>query len=156
LETTLTPGSKRKKPMPENDSWKLKELTDGGVVEFVSSTYNDGRAEFTFCPVWKRGKITELFIYPRQQKRKDPAECWHIQCGFSASLTIGSWTHRGIDEPRVWMHFWCKEHKTQSCHVYVPANADCFEVRMGSSLGIYFTKKEKKDVTQRSTSTSWG
>lgn len=44
------------------------ELTDGMCIGFKDRTDSYGRAEFILCPIYKRGKIVELFVYARQQK----------------------------------------------------------------------------------------
>ena len=48
--------------------WKEKILDDGDKVKFIPSTRNLGTAEFTCCPVFKRGKLKEFYIYPQQQE----------------------------------------------------------------------------------------
>jgi hypothetical protein len=112
------------------------ELVDGDVRPFVLLTHNLGRAEFTFCPVWKRGKVSEVFIYPRQQENID--YFYHVACGYSDSFQVSSWSHKGVENPKIWLHFWCKDHKCMSMHVYPPNSTDRLRVETGSTLSIYF------------------
>jgi len=122
----------------------IKELTDGDVVTFVA-TKNYGRAEFAFCPVWKRRKLDALYIYQDRyrrfpRKQQDNAECSYVvRSGYSDGLAVlSSWTHRGVEEPRAWLYWWCREHKCMSFNCYAPANSDRFTVHLGSTMGIYF------------------
>jgi phenylpropionate dioxygenase-like ring-hydroxylating dioxygenase large terminal subunit len=118
---------------------KRVELKDGDVVFFTPRTDNYGTAEFEICPVWKRKKLSEVWIYPAQQP--DKKEYYHISVGYSASFGANSWTHKGIVAPKVWMFFWCAEHKTTAMRLYVPHNSNCFIVSILSDCSIYFDHK---------------
>ncbi len=118
---------------------RKKELKNGSVVTFKPITEKYGRAEFFICPIWKRGKIKELFIYPVQQP--DAKNYFVIKSGFSDSLCINSEAYK--EEPRIWITGWCKEHKTTFLRFYVPKDCDFFTVRSLSSLDIRFGKKKE-------------
>jgi hypothetical protein len=119
-----------------------KVLNDGDEVTFepfditaATPGENLGRAEFSFCPVWSRGKIKTLWIVPLQQR-----EAKNIYCvnGNFQNFMCSSWAHKGVKEPKVWMHFWCHEHKCAGFRVYVPENARRFSVTKLSTLQINF------------------
>lgn len=112
------------------------KLSDGSVCRFMPMTKNYGRAEFTFCPIWKYGKLAEVFIYPRQQENID--YFYHVKSGYSDSFQVDSWSYKGFSSPRIWLHFYCKEHKCMSMNVYPPDGCDSFRVNTGSALSIYF------------------
>jgi hypothetical protein len=130
--------------MPEatEASPPTKELTDGDVVHFVPATARLGRAEFTFCSVWKRRKLGALYIYRRQQEATGVGadRSYVVRSGYSNALTVGSWS--GVDEPRIWRHWWCREHKCMGFDCYVPTNSDRFTISTGSSLRVHFELKE--------------
>jgi hypothetical protein len=122
----------------------VKELSDGDMVAFSSATQKYGHAEFTFCPVWKRRKLDALYIFRRQQE--NVACSYVIRSGYSTALAVGSWTHQGVTEPRIWRHWWCRDHKCMAFDCYVPINSDRFTVRVGSDISVYFELKESLDV----------
>ena len=126
-----------------------KILKDGDVVEF---DWNDskaptpgqsyGRAEFFICLVWntrgKRPRLKEFFVYPQQQR--DVKHYYRVKCGWSNSFQAQAWTHKGMEEPKVWLHSWCKEHKGPSFRLYVPPFSKNFRVTTLSTVGIDFGK----------------
>jgi hypothetical protein len=79
---------------------------------------NLGRAEFNVCIRYLRGKVREVFIYPRQQRRFN---YWHRAGYFDQDFTIGSYGELG--KPEVWRVGWCKEHKCQTLEIYVPTGS---------------------------------
>lgn len=79
-----------------------------------------GRAEFVICQNWKYGRLKKFFIYPSQQR--DVKFAYFVNCN-STALRISSWTHKGIEEPEVWLSFYCKDHKGFGQRVYVPRNS---------------------------------
>lgn len=119
---------------------KLTEviLTHDSVVPFTAFTKNYGRAEFQICPVVKRGKLKELFIYPKQQP--DAKNFYHVVFGDYPpdAWQVMSWTHLGMNEPKVWLFNWCKEHKCQMISVYVPKQANSFRIHILSTFSIIF------------------
>jgi len=121
---------------------KLKEkiLNDGDRVDFVPYTPNYGVAEFACCPVYRYGKLKEFYIYPRQQENVQ----FYYKVLFPyppQDFSIMSWTHKGIDEPRIWIHSWCKEHKRASFSFYVPRNSNNFKIEKLSSFSLAFDRK---------------
>jgi len=95
---------------------------------------NLGRAEFSVCIKYKRGKVSEYFVYPEQQRNMNIF--WHWQ-GKRDDLTISSYD--GLEDAKVWMFYYCKTHKTQSFRLYVPPNAKYLHL---SYNGLDFTKTD--------------
>lgn len=125
-----------------DEARKLVELDGSQHVYFNLMDRVYGRAEFIFCPVYKRnGKLKEVWIYPKQQP--DVNEYWVIRCGHSESFGVGSWTHKGMDVPSVWLTEWCKEHKTVSLSVYPPDGATSFHVHIGRDTSVTFDNEPK-------------
>ena len=101
-----------------------KVINFGDKIEYITRTQKYGEAEFILCPVFRRGKIKELYIFPLQQP--DAKHFYKLVPGgkyqsiyFSAHYT---------DDPRVWVTYWCKEHKCYSLEFYVPSEGDSFTV----------------------------
>lgn len=116
-----------------------KVLKDGDVVEFVPMTEKYGRAEFIVCATYSRGKFKQLHVYPAQQE--DAKHFYTITPAYSPQdWSVSSWTHKGIEEPRAWINWWCKEHKGPACRVYVPKNSTRFQVSVLSNLSLNFDK----------------
>lgn len=115
---------------------KLRVLKDGDVVYFdprdskaPSPGQSYGRAEFSFCPVWVRGKLKCVYIYHLQQRDIEFYYRWDLHG--RDSLNIDSWTHKGIEAPRTWLHYYCQEHKCAGFRVYVPDGAHSFMLSCG-------------------------
>lgn len=115
----------------------LIEMTEGSQwkVPFEYSHPELGRAEFTVCVRWSRGRIREMWLYPRQQKRYEQG--WHFPRLSSDSLGIGSWNHKGLDDPKVWRMWWCKEHRCMATEFYVPNYSNELDIIAGSTLSIH-------------------
>lgn len=117
-----------------------RELVDHDEVKFTAKTDQYGLAEFSFCPIYKRGKLVEMFIYPKQQP--DVKEYFHVDLSYGPdSFMLGSWTHKGMSEPWVWFFKWCKEHKCQSFIAYAPPEATSFQVSCLSTFSIHFSQE---------------
>lgn len=115
-------------------------LKDGDKVRFVPSTERYGTAEFIVCQCLFRGKLKELIVWPAQQP--DARFFYRIPLHYSpSSWSISSWTHKGIDEPRIWQMFWCKQHKAPAFRLYVPREANHFTVSMLSDFRVIFDKE---------------
>ena len=117
---------------------KLKEviLEDGDEVKFTALTKNLGRAEFLFCPVYKRGLLKEMYIHPLQQENVKNYYKIIIE-EKTVSFNIDSYVHK-MDSPMFWWWSWCKDHKANCFRCYVPSNSNCFKVEKGSWLMITF------------------
>lgn len=115
---------------------KKIEVKDGSVIPYVWKTERLGRAEFQFCPIWKYGKLRELFIYPKQQENK--SNYWHLHGLKCIDFQLKSWTHKGIENPWAWLYFWCEEHKCMGMNVYVPLDTSKLLVSVSSGLTIIF------------------
>lgn len=96
-----------------------KPIKDGDFMPFVGMTERLGRAEFSICPQWKRGKLVKISIYPLQQD--DMSYYYEWEGDGKGYFIIQSYNN--LDEPKVWMHSYCKGHKCQSMRVYVPNQA---------------------------------
>lgn len=115
---------------------KIIELEPNKPYVFQAIHPNYGRAEFIICPVYKYGKLKEIFMYPVQQ---DVDYYYHYNLPYTPlDFGIKAWTHKGVDNPWIWLHFWCKEHKCQSMRLYVPAQAKSFSIIDLSNLSIMF------------------
>lgn len=111
------------------------ELTKGQHIPFISMTDKYGCAEFEICSKYKRGKLVELFIYPRQQENADYYYHWEGKANY---LTIGG--YEGLDPPMMWLSRYCREHKCQMMRIYVPRGSNYLWFDILSSIGIIFTK----------------
>ena len=133
-----------------------KELKHGDIVFFdpmdskaPSKSESYGRAEFTFCLVWsirKKRPILERFFIHHEQQR-NIKYFYRVEC-YADSFSVDSWTHRGIDIPKVWLHSWCKEHKGPWIRAYVPPNSNCFTISSLSTASVNFDYKEEKCTKQ--------
>jgi hypothetical protein len=103
---------------------------------FIPITKNLGRAEFGVCPVHRRGKLKEIFIYPLQQE--DRSYYYKAIVHHADSFQFESYSHKGIDPPRAWIYSWCREHKTISFRIYVPNNSNYFTIMNLITFSIYF------------------
>lgn len=114
-----------------------KVLQDGDVVEFEGFSKRYGCAEMIVCAKYERGKLKHLFLHPRQQE--NPKNKYRID-GYKGMLdwSIGAWTHKGMEESRIWIHFWCKEHKAPAFRVYAGRTAKRFAVSKLSNLSVTF------------------
>lgn len=110
-------------------AWEEEVLAPGAKVFFRAMSPQYGSAEFEFCHVFKRGKLQTVYVYPKQQEV--PNIYYRIDCHGRSEFCIGSWSHKGIDEPRVWRQFYCRDHKGFVMNVYVPKNANHFVVGYG-------------------------
>lgn len=117
----------------------VRELKNGDVVLFTLMDKKYGRAEFIFCPVWKRRKVVECWITPAQQ----PAarERYLVRSVHSTGFSIESWTHMALSDPKIWRSVWCRDHKAASLFVYPPDNSNNFLVQVMSDLSITFQRE---------------
>lgn len=122
---------------------QLKILKDGDIVEFDWKDMNPptpgqslGRAEFAICYKWKYGKLDDVYITPQQQR--NVKFNYKIEGYGADSLSVESYAHKGFDNPKIWIHGWCKEHKCPFFRVYPPANVKHFRISTLSSLCINF------------------
>lgn len=125
---------------------ELKELKRGDKVFFKAiddapGGRNLGRAEFLFCPVWENGRLKKFYIYHAQQY--DVKYYYVVKCD-SDDFQVDSWTHKGIDAPNIWLHFWCKEHECVGMRVSVPRNSNVFNIQTLSTSGVHFDYEKEK------------
>lgn len=130
--------------MAKAEITKLKEhiLEDGEKVYFKwrDSTPGGsslGRAEFSICPVYRYGKLKEMYIFPNQQRDVDT----YYKAVFNYApldFSIQSWV--GLDTPKIWLHYWCKLHKCAGFRLYVPTDSKYFDVHFLSGFSINFGK----------------
>jgi len=119
--------------------WKPIELEDQVFIpfEWIDKTPgggNLGRAEFQVCIKFKRNKVCEFWIYPRQQRDMD--EFWHYKGG-DCSFYIAS--YEDLADAKVWLIHHCLEHKAQSFHIYAPNDARFLKIDYS---GIAFCKTD--------------
>lgn len=116
---------------------KRKTITikDGENISFVPMTKEYGRAEFCICPIYKRGKLRQMYITPQQQP--DAKNNYLIDDIHSDSFTVRGASYDS-KYPLIWIHGWCEEHKTQFFRLYVDENSKHFSVSKLSTLSIDF------------------
>lgn len=102
--------------------WKLIEVENEIWVPFQWRHDQYGRAEFHVCVKWKRGKVSEFWVYPVQTEMDT---YWHMAPGdYSFFVT----SYEGLAEPKVWRMIWCREHKAPSLHIYSPTYARYLQI----------------------------
>ena len=120
--------------------WTCVEVGDSVEIPFIwldktPGGSNLGRAMFQVCIRYKKGKIWDFFVYPRQQRS---SEYWHHGGASEFAFTISS--HR-LPNPDVWKVGWCEEHKAQTLSIYVPEGSDVLRV---DHYGLTFMRNEDK------------
>lgn len=106
-----------------DNKWNVIDITERTEIPFqwkdpTPGGQSLGRAEFEVCIHFKRRKVVEYWVYPRQQRQED---AWHYIGGNGyGDFAINS-VH--LDQPRVWLTYWCKLHKCQCLRMYVPDNS---------------------------------
>ena len=117
---------------------KIKEIQLGDRIGYVPSTPNYGRAEFVICPVFKRGYLIELYVFPKQQE----TTTWCYKLTLPHGITVIGFACYGKENIKVWTSGWCKEHKCYSLEFYVPADDACrsikFATHFGNNLALEF------------------
>lgn len=114
---------------------KLKEkiLTeDYKEIPFTWKTDKCGHAEFVVCPIVKRGKIREVYVYPSQQPKAEDYFVFKADWGLEG-IHFGTHlkTDGKISQPIVWKTHFCKEHKSHSFNMYVPVESKAFFLTTG-------------------------
>lgn len=126
--------------------FELVALEENKKYPFTWKTDNWGVAEFIVCPVYKYGKLVEFNMFSAQQKADN-----HYQYKFDykpMDWGISSWIHKGMESPRIWLHFWCKEHKSPSFRFYVPANSTHFSVSTLSNFSVDFSNEPLEEIVK--------
>ena len=106
-------------------------LKPGERVPFVAYTPNLGLSEFRFCLRYQDGKLAEVLVHHLQG-----GERWRLPVRGATWFLANAWTHQGLSQCWAWRHFWCPEHDCPAFDLYVPREAEWFEVAHGSE--IYF------------------
>lgn len=117
---------------------KLKKinLTGQDSISFEWRSDNYGRAEFAVCPIFKYGKMVEVHIYPKQQPN---AKHYYVWKGNAEGLYFQG--YEGLENPKIWITSWCKEHKCHSFTMYVPTDSKFMWINFSlGRLGINFRK----------------
>lgn len=121
----------------ETKLWKEQLLVPGSRIYFQWASKEYGRAEFSVCPVYKYGKLVDMYIYPRQQKDVDTYYHAHFN---NPPYDFSFSSYDNLTEPRIWIHGWCKEHKCNFFRLYVPDYSKYFEIHWLSNFGVYFRR----------------
>ncbi len=133
----------------KKENIELKEITFNDKIFFIWLTKMYGRAEFQFCPVFKRGIMTDLYIYRRQQPQ-EPEQGYHIDLSKDPHWKIDCFSLESeiyFDKPDTWRNFWCKEHKTISFETYVPSETKFIQFEgFSDNIRIQFRKNGYGDV----------
>ena len=105
-------------------------------MDDVPGGNNIGRAEFAICPIWANGRLKGAYITRAQQRELG----YYFVKLHGDRISFNSMTHRGIvkQEPWIWLQGWCKEHKTQSCRIYVPPQSSKLIIHDLNTAGFYF------------------
>lgn len=120
--------------------FKLIELESGTDYDFKWIDDSYGVAEFVVCPVYRYGKLREFHMFSKQQPN-DLKHYWtKFEDGTPMDWSISSWTHKDMEAPRVWLNFWCKEHKCNAQEFYVPRHSTKFTANFGINFSINFDK----------------
>lgn len=116
------------------------------IIKFKDLDTEYGRGEFVFCPVFRNGRMEELYITAVQQNRTDTR--WKLRLeGDIKIFCIQSWglssSEAKLKVPWVWREWWCKDHKAIAHEVYVPdgANTLSFDLHFGDTLDIKFERR---------------
>jgi hypothetical protein len=107
--------------------WKPVELTEKAFIPFlwkdaITDGSSLGRAEFEVCIKYKRRHISEFWVYP-VQLRMDTF--WHYVGG---DIDFALSSYEGLEDPKAWLFFWCKLHKTSGFSVYAPPYSQFLEI----------------------------
>ena len=117
-----------------------KKYGQNPFIDYKPMHERYGMAEFEICPIFKNGKLQKFMIYPKQQENNNVY--YEIPAFGQKQFEITSWTQK-TDSLRIWMEFWCKEHKTICHRVYVPNNTDRIEF---DNLTVFMIRFVKKDI----------
>ena len=120
-------------------------ISIGDSISYKYEDKNYGRAEFVVCPVFKRGIMRECYIYPMQQPEYFE-KYFKIDLSGRKTRVISLSSHPPFEaDPRVWMMFWCKEHKCFSFELYVADNTARLEIdyHFGDTLCLDFKGRSK-------------
>ena len=114
--------------MTKQEDWKIVEVSGKTFIPFawIDKTpggSNLGHAEFCVCLRFKRGRVSEFWVYPAQQR--DTNTAWHYTGG-DIDFSISSYEH--LTDAKVWLYFWCKDHKCPSMRIYVPRYSKFLEI----------------------------
>jgi hypothetical protein len=105
-------------------------------IDKTPSGSNLGRAEFSVCLKFKRGKVVEYFVFPEQQQNQK--YYWHWEGNYS-NFSIHSYDD--LEDANVWLFYYCKTHKGQEFRLYAPKGSKYLWL---SNNGIGFLKTSWK------------
>jgi hypothetical protein len=89
------------------------------TMRFKDVTKEYGRAEFVICLAYRRGVIDVIHISSAQSV---PEQYFSVKLRYKKdSLMISSYD--GLDDAKVWLTGYCKEHKTTFMRLYVPVRS---------------------------------
>jgi len=117
---------------------EIRQLKLGYSIPYEWKSKNLGVAEFTICPVFKRGYIRELYIDPLQQEQYKGVYFNMDLRGINFNKV---WYSSPMDkQPKIWHSSWCKEHKCYSLRLYVPDDSSklIVEAHFGDTIEISF------------------
>lgn len=116
---------------------EITEITINDVIKYQLLHPSYGRAEFEVCPVFKHGKMTELFIYRRQQ---DTSDIYRLVIPQAMKIDRFHIESLNNEQPHTWMEMWCKLHKTITHKVYAPNGTSqiSFGFHCGDTITIRF------------------
>ena len=95
---------------------------------------NLGRAAFQICLKFERSRVSEFWVFPKQQM--GVSEYWHF-IGGDMDFTFTA--YEGLRTEGPWRVMWCKEHKAVSMSIYAPPEAKYIEI---NQYGVNFWKSD--------------
>lgn len=124
---------------------EVKEITTEDKIPYEWMTTIYGHAEFVICPVFKYGRLTDIYLYRRQQVEYNG---YHIDLlKEKPTLRMDEFLLEGrpTNTPVIWRNWWCKEHKAVAFDTYVPKNTNTirFDAYGGNSLRVQFTSSSE-------------
>lgn len=118
---------------------ECQKINDGYFIPFITKTKRYGRAGFTVCPQYSRGKIVKLTIHALQQE--NVTKFWEWEGVGKKFLIITSYD--GLNDPKIWMHGYCTEHKCATMRLYVPHDSNYIWFSVNSdTITIGFVKEK--------------
>ena len=109
-------------------------MKEPDTIKFDWKSEDYGRAEFILCPIWRRGKLRKVFLYPAQQPSAEfyyeiiPKDHHWVGIFFGHFLNEEK---DSLSQPDIWDSFWSKQHKCQAFRFHVPVGSKELEIRTG-------------------------
>lgn len=95
---------------------------------------NDTWAAFAICPIIKKGRIHEVWIYPKHQPEATNYYVITNEDGWEG-IDFGCFLKedKKLEFPQIQETYFCKEHKSHSFYLLVPKESKAFFISTGLS-----------------------